>query len=333
MGGDWGFGHEAAYYWGCRDPFTSRLHVYREYVCSQTNPVAQGVRIAEMSRDDLERLPDHSLTLWYSRDAFQMRSNDEGQSSIVELISRGIAMVLGPDAVSVPGLLQLSQPTDDYSWDDRPRFRQDFNEFQQSLTIQKKSGITIRMCNSNRVLGWNYAREGFEWLDPVAGEGEYNPELALRIAREFGTVEAERYSERFKRQKTVRPWMQIWDTCPRLLAAIPRAQADDKNPEDVNKKHFTGADSLDAWRYLVVGFRDDPSPIPPEVQKMHAIEAFKATNPNYTFDDLVMFNMALEAAEKAAGAPLHYATLGRRATQAGRILRQAWGQRPKGTLQ
>lgn len=333
MGGDWGSEHEASYHWGCRDPYTSRLHVYREFVCSKTTAVSQGVRIAELSRDDLERLPDHSMTLWYSRDAFIQRSNDEGMTSLVELLARGIAMVLGPDAISVPGLQQLAASTQDYSWDDRPRFRQEFNEFQQSLAIQKSSGITIRMCNSNRVLGWNYIREGFEWLDPVAADGEYSQELELKISREFGMVEAERYRNRFNRQKVVRPWLQIWDTCPRLRAAIPRAQADDRNPEDVSKKHFTGADVIDSFRYLVVGFRDDPSPIPPEVQKMHAIDAFKATNPNHTFDDLVRFNEALERAEKATGGPLHYATLGRRATMAGRILKQAWGRRPQGSLQ
>lgn len=324
MGGDWGFGHECSYHWGCRDPNNGRLHIYREFGGGGISAVAQGVRIAELSRDELEQLPSHSLTLWYSRDAFQRRSNDEGMTSFVELISRGIAHVLGPDAIYVPQLNVIEEAAFDYDFNQRDRFHHEYRHFRESLLTQKKSGITIKMANSNRVLGWNYIRDGFEWADPIQPSGEFNPEVEHRIRREFGIAEAERYRQSFERRIVERPWLQIWDTCPRLLEAIPRAPADDRNPEDVRKQHWKGADFCESFRYLVTGFRDDPQEIPVEVRKQQAIEAFKLARPGYSFDELVMFNRHLEEQEKKDKAGAGYGTLGRRATMARRALQQAY---------
>lgn len=100
------------------------------------------------------------------------------------------------------------------------------------------------------------------------------------------------YCQGFKEETL--PKLLIWDTCPRLIDAIPKAQYDDKGTEGLDKGHFKGRDSLDSAYYLLAGFRDEQIAEPYESFRDKALNAELARNPNLSGQDLIWINRGLE---------------------------------------
>jgi hypothetical protein len=317
IGGDWGFSHETAYYWGCRRIEGEQFHVYRELVLSKTDPVHVGVEIAKRTMDDLNIIPSHKITLHLSPDAiYQKKSDHGGVTTFAQLIASGISQVLGAGAVYLPDL-----PDIDAEDIHNVRFRSGWAEFVMGLSQQKDMGVEIVPAFSNRILGWTYANSLLNWEPPPIPEGTFSHEKYDMLFREFGVAAAEHYKGSFSKSTLIYPRLQIWDTCPRLIAAIPAAQHDPKSEEDIEKTHFTGMDCLDAWRYLLMGLQQSPSEVPWEARRDRSVREYRSLHPNASMNDLVMFNRQLEARE-AESAPTSYARLGRRATVKRRLLKE-----------
>ena len=262
MGGDWGFAHESAILWGARDPESQQIHIYRELLVKETGAQTLGHTLAMKSLDELNASPTHSMTLWFSPDAFRRHGDDEGVSAHVQLIAQGIGTVLGPDAVHIPeleiqqrrrGMVQEAQFGN-------MEFQQNFQRWSNDLLSQQNSGITIRKANNNRILGWDYIREMLAWNSPLDVKGNYDQEIETKILHDFGERAARRYRNLYTRNPGSFPRLQIWDTCPRLMDAFPRMAHDEKNPEDISKIHVEKAsDVMDAVRYLLICFQQaDP---------------------------------------------------------------------------
>lgn len=324
MGGDWGFAHECAYHWGAKEPKTGRVIVYREFGGSGISAEEQGVEIARRSLPDLNAHPSHSLTLWYSRDAFQRRSNDYGIRSFVELIARGISRVIGEDAVHVPEIKMIHG-----SLEASPEFQAEYDDWRERMAVKKASGIEIRMCNSNRVLGWSYARDLMRWTPPIEDQNPaFDYATWLFLATQRGASEAAEYMAQFAEPSDVYPKLQIVD-CPRLVEAIPIAQHDEKNPEDVSKAHFRGMDYLDSWRYLLLGLRDGDVEPPPQEARRMAVEQWRLENPSATGMDMVSMHRQMEAEDREKQKGLGF-SVDRSAVGAGRRSRDEWRKALRG---
>ena len=266
MGGDWGFAHESAILWGARDPESQQIHIYRELLVKETGAQTLGHTLAMKSLDELNASPTHSMTLWFSPDAFRRHGDDEGVSAHVQLIAQGIGTVLGPNAVHIPDL-EIQQRRREMAEEaailgkfGNIEFQQNFQRWSNDLLSQQNSGITIRKANNNRILGWDYIREMLAWNSPFDVKGNYDQEIETKILHDFGERAARRYRNLYTRNPGSFPRLQIWDTCPRLMDAFPRMAHDEKNPEDISKIHVEKAsDVMDAVRYLLICFQQaDP---------------------------------------------------------------------------
>lgn len=319
IGGDWGFAHESAFYWQARQQATQQVLIYRELVASRTSAVELGMKLAYASLDDLNEIPDRRLVLWFSPEAVRKkREADEGRASFAELLAFGISKVLGSEHISMP---EITPPSEQDIHNQS--FREGWREFASALHERKKYGIEIRAANDNRQFGWHQLYSSMLWDDPTEGEnpllpvGDFDEKIYQNLAKEFGPHAAKRYKSAYEKGNKVYPEMQIFECCPRLIEAIPLAQHDDKNPEDVDKKHFKGMDSLDAWRYGFLGLTENPLPIPVEAQRAMAIAAFKQQKPNWSLDDLMALNRYMDSQEEKEVA---YAKLGRRASSRRQLL-------------
>lgn len=314
---DVGHTHETAVYWAAQDPTTRQLHLYSELVVSGTSYVQIGFEIANRSLATLESLPSHSITFWISHDALHNRLGSDGKS-IAELIAQGIARKLGPEAIHFPELeikelrdmaIAKGLPPDAYE-EDR------IAKWSAQLKLQRRAGITLRIAPKERVIGWQYCRESLRFTSIGPPLQPFSPELANKLALESQErfITYVRTFESSDRLESL-PMLQIWSPtpttgeflgCPRLIEAIPKARHAEppQNPEDIDKAHFRGMDSLDSWRYLVMGLQQSTPEEPFESYRERAVTKFIAANPAATTADLIWQNRHLEAKwkeEKSGG--------------------------------
>jgi len=292
IGMDWGYKHEASAVWLAQHGVTSQLHIYREMVASQASAERFGFEIAKASMTELNAHPAHSISLHLSHDAFQQRDD---RHTLVELIARGIGRVLGAGAVHTPDLV-IRQMKESYSIRDTPSQQELLAREQafDALRKQKQSGITIRMAPKANAIGWQYIRELMRWEHILVDRPQFNQEvyMDLLMDSEAKAHEYLQYCQGFKEETL--PKLLIWDTCPRLIDAIPKAQYDDKGTEGLDKGHFKGRDSLDSAYYLLAGFRDEQIAEPYESFRDKALNAELARNPNLSGQDLIWINRGLE---------------------------------------
>lgn len=250
---DWGYTHESAIYWGAKSP-EPRVYVYRELVQSQMTADRAGMEIALASRDELERIPSKSMTLWLSWECFGTR---EGDRSIAELVALGIARVLGPDKVHVPDVL-IQKLTDAYAGNiDNIFARQHRDEAIEQLRLQQKIGITIRRADRASTIGWQHMREMLRWERIGTPNAQFDRDTYSKILRDDGISRASEYARTFRDVKPeVLPKLQIFDCCPRLIQAIPKLQHEE-GTEDVNPDHFKGRDSCFVAGTLISTARGD----------------------------------------------------------------------------
>lgn len=250
IGGDWGYAHECAFEVGCWSP-DHQLHVYKELVMSETSPVDAGARLATFIQPDLEGLPARSMKVWFSHEAFsRSQHNREGVTSIVELIAQGVSRVLGPHAVHIP-----EHGVENFASDSYDKYRK-LAEAQLNIA---RYGLTFIHCSTDRVLGLTVMNQMMEWIPPVKIDPSLiTDEFLAEVYRTRGPLAAHNMESIRRRADDGRyPRMQIWDTCPRLIEALPKFQRQDPekgNPEDIQTQHFKSRDAGDAGRYLCAGF-------------------------------------------------------------------------------
>lgn len=290
IGMDWGYAHESAIMWACQTP-EKRICVYRELVASQASPERLGYELAMASRDELERLPSHSMVLHLSHDAFQNRTGDK---SIAELIGMGIARVLGPDSVHLPDLmirnLKDAWERDAYRYEDQ-KARDSAIE---AIRLQRRLGITIRLAEKTGIIGWQHVRETMRWEQIGQRNATFDHQIYMRLLREEPS-KAEEYARLYRDLvPEILPKLQIVkEHCPRLIDAIPRAQHED-GQEAMDKTHFTGRDSVDALLYLIMGMRDEMPEQPFEEFRAQQIRSVQRQDPSLSVNDLVRINETLE---------------------------------------
>ena len=148
-----------------------------------------------------------------------------------------------------------------------------------------------------------------EWEGPAYEAPPVDPKVVQDIFQEVGESGVRNYLSVMQKSDGLYPRLQIWDCCPRVIGALPVAIHDDKNPEDVDKSHFTGMDSLDALRYLLLSFKiGEDQVIPEEYIRTKEFSDFLAHNPQATTQDKIMWNRARDDKETNTELP-EYATV------------------------
>jgi hypothetical protein len=302
-GGDWGYTHEAPFYKAFTHPETRQVHLYDEFVTSKTGPEELGLQFAKWVLPELEVSPDHAITLWYSKDAFAQKYEQQGIKSIVQLMMRGMSKVIGPDNVRAPQLkidddMVIAQPGLD------PAFMKSYEQYKQEMQGRREQGITILMANANRVLRGSYLRELMNWEQPASLAGAtFDIDIYNKLFTEYGMVEASRYKESFRKSIVVYPRLQVWERCERLIDALPRAMHDEKQPEAYDDAHFSGLDEIDGASYCLLGAQETTEVIPTQEKHRRRIEEYKLHNPNATTSDLIWVNRSLEAEQEHSDEP------------------------------
>jgi hypothetical protein len=261
LGGDWGFSHNAVFHKMCRNEQDKRIHVYDELKLRQVGSYEMGVLIAKWCLPELEALPDHQMTLYFSPDAFS--KTDETKTK-AEQLAMGIQEVLGPY-----GSMLLR-----YNDDERQAAMRDPKAaalmFQRRRAeAQGKMCIAIKPANNDRVAGWSYMRELLRFR-PVLNETEQ--ELRDRLSQVFATAGVEAYERELAAHRKVSapealPKVQIWKVCKLLDEFMSTAQHDEApRAEDVKKFDATegvgGDDAGDSARYGLVAYKEIQTTIP-----------------------------------------------------------------------
>lgn len=301
---DVGWAHETAVTWGCREP-SGRTHIYRELVASETSYIQIGYEIASRSLAELEVLPSHSMTFYISPDAIKKVTE---QKTIADLIMEGLSRKLGPNAVHFPEEeVRRFRELQGQQFAFQHEEEQKWAKLLTKLKNQRRAGITLRMATNDRVPGWQFCRESLRTTPignalPPFDHNLYNQlyiDDPLRAAQYIALYE--------NSTPEPLPLVLIWQPspdlgpywgCPRLISAIPKARHADRpgeNPEDVAKQHFTGMDSLDSWRYLMMGLQDAPQSEPYEDYRDRALNELLASLPSANAQDLIQANWAIEA--------------------------------------
>lgn len=266
---DWGYSHDAAVYWAAKPP-DGRHIIYRELVTSQTTPIALGYEIGLRTLIDFKGYPNRAISLYVSPDAYQNRTGD---GAVVDGLREGIARVLGPNLVHVPEQIVFALQRAKRNGEPLPT-GYDLSNYDSAindLRAQRLAGVTIRVANDARKLGWQYMLECMRW-DRLGGATRdlYDPEMALQLLSE-STKKFEEYVSQFSREapdpaipilQIIGPDDQNLGGCPHLITALQKAVHSEKDPDDIDKSHFKGMDSLDAARYLMMGMREEVVPIP-----------------------------------------------------------------------
>lgn len=260
-GGDWGYKHNAAFHKACRDDRDGRIHIYDELILRECGSFEMGVRLANWWLPDLEGLPDKTVTLAFSPDAF---SKTDATKTKAEQVADGIKSVLGPY-----GAFMLK-----YSDDERALMSKDpdlaqrmFNR-RQADTSKGQFCIVLKPANTDRVAGWSYIRELLRFR-PVVLESE--AQLKERLMKTFERAGVEAYERELSKVKrknaeTNLPKLQVWKCCTELIRCMEEALRKEEKPEDVEPFNAVegvgGDDSLDSFRYTAMNYRDTENVIP-----------------------------------------------------------------------
>ncbi len=246
---DWGYKHYSIVLWGCQHP-NGQVHIYRELAFSGMSPEQLGVEVALASIKDLEGQENHSMMLALSPDAFGQRTD---ALPISDQIKAGICSVLGEKAAYVIPT-ETEQAASGIE-------RKDFFQMREFQT--KQAGIGIKRADNSRIAGWMYMHSLMRFKPLVAdSEPKFDRVYAEQLAMEDATRYFQ-YCHAFDRAKETLPLLQVWKTCPMLIAAIPTAMHDEAhNPEDVRKTNEKDDDFMDTVRYLLMYHRHAIAQVP-----------------------------------------------------------------------
>lgn len=282
---DWGFVHESAAYKHKQDPETQQHLVYSEFVTSRTDPVELGKELARWWMPELR--VQGSVVLHVSHDLFH---NKIGEFTWADLISKGIQQVLGQGTCYLPDQL-IRKLKEQYQLDGK-EWTDDMEDRLLSKPVQ---GITLRKAPSARAVGFMHLRSLMRTESSGPPPGTPDFDVALKIMAEGTAEDYTNYLKSFSVNREILPQMLISQECPRLIDAIPKAQHDEKNPEDIDATHFIGADELDSLRYLCAGLRDSkPTAMPIELERERMIQQARQRNPELTAQQLMYLNYEID---------------------------------------
>lgn len=274
-GGDWGYSHPAAFHKFCRSERDGRINVYDEMVLRGCGSFEMGVRLAHWWMPDLEGLPNKSVTIAFSPDAFA--TTDSGKTK-VEQMADGIASVLGPYGAF------LLKYTDDErrAMESNPANAQRMTEARIASAAQGKMQIVLKRASTDTVARWSYVRELLRFR-PIVQETEQ--ELRERVTERFQRSGLEAYERELLKirrpQDEHLPKLHIWkDRCPGLVRCLEEAMEDETNSEKVAKKDAVdgvgGDDPLDSACHGLHHFKEIEKVMPKSYfvsERMEQIQA------------------------------------------------------------
>lgn len=259
-GGDWGFQHPAVFHKCCRNDKDGRVHFYDELTLRQCGSFEMGVALANWWLPDLEYLPDKSVTIAFSPDAF---SKTDASRTKAEQVTEGIKSVLGPY-----GAFMLK-----YSDDERTLMAKDpalARRLFESRRMENSRGqfcIVLKSANTDRVAGWSYMRELMRFR-PVLQETE--DQLKQRLRNTYDRSGEDAYERELSKVKKVGhevlPRLQVWKRCTGLIRCMEEARQREDRMEDVQAFNSVdgvgGDDPLDSARYSAMNFKDIEQVVP-----------------------------------------------------------------------
>jgi hypothetical protein len=279
MSGDWGHEHDAAFHWYCHCP-DGTVQVYKERGFRHVIPEEVGFEIARESIDVLNGMARYDLQPMLG-----------GGRTVIELLTSGIAKVLGRDRVHLPDFeAELAKKL---AWEQGQTVD---HEAIERVRTQQRAGITIRRAPNQRVVGWQYVLSMLRWW-PMASEAyaNFNLDFAYHVLAKGGEQDYQRYLQScLKAGQDVLPKLQVWGECPRLIDALPKFQRSEKNPEDCDKQHFSGMDYGDSLRYGLMGFRGEVHREPKLAYLDRRMGEVQAQFPDMGAADRIRAHLALE---------------------------------------
>ena len=236
-GGDWGYDHPAAFHKFCRSERDARIHAYDELLLRGVGSYEVGVKLAEWWLPDLEYLPDKSVTIALSSDAF---AKGDDTRSKAEQMESGIKSVLGPYGAF---LLKFTD-------EERKAMEKDPSLAERNFQKHRESGngqfcIVLKPASKDVTARWSYVRELLRFR-PVVRETEQ--ELKNRLAETFARAGAygdgaaavlayERELAKVKRTEDGKlPKLQVWKKCRELIRCFEEAKKFDEDHPDKIKK-------------------------------------------------------------------------------------------------
>lgn len=259
-GGDWGYDHPAVFYKFCRSQKDGRIHCYDELSLRQCGSFEMGVELANWWLPDLELLPDKSVTIAFSPDAF---SKTDSSRTKAEQVAEGIKSVLGPYGAF---LLKYSDEERNVMARDPKAAAQMFDRRKADMS-RGQFNIVLKAANTDRVAGWSYMHELLRFR-PILQETE--AELKERLKSVFASAGVEAYERELSKVKrpeaAALPRLQIWKRCRNLTRFMEEATKDEIKTEDVKKydsvEGVGGDDPGDAARYGLMNFKEIETTIP-----------------------------------------------------------------------
>ncbi len=270
--GDWGFEHPAVFHKFCRSEKDARIHVYDELTLRQCGSFEMGVKLASWWLPDMEYLPDKSVTVSFSPDAF---SKTDDVRTKAEQVAAGIKSVLGPY-----GAFLLK-----YTDDERAAMERDPYVAQRMFDRRKADAshgqfcIVLKPASTDTVARWSYMRELLRFR-PVVQETEFA--LKARLMETFeragrsgdGSAAVQAYERELSKVKRPEgeenlPKLQVWKgRCPGLVRCMEEANRDEDHPEKVKKFNAPedggpgGDDALDSVGMGLHHFKDIENKMP-----------------------------------------------------------------------
>lgn len=259
-GGDWGYDHPAAFHKFCRSEVDGRIHCYDEMMLRQYGSFEVGVRLAEWWLPDLEHLPDKTITISFSSDAF---STQDDTRTKAEQVANGIRSVLGPYGAF---LLRFTD-------DERAAMAKDPKLAERKFAQHKEKSagnlvIVLKPASKDVAARWSYVRELLRFR-PLVQETE--AQLKERLTKTFGRGGVEAYElelAKVKRQdKENLPRLQIWKgKAPQLVRCLSEANKDEDHPEKIRKWNAIdgvgGDDAIEAAGHGLHHFKDIETRMP-----------------------------------------------------------------------
>lgn len=259
-GGDWGYSHPAVFHKCCRNDKDGRVHFYDELNLRQCGSFEMGVELANWWLPDLEFLPDKSVVIAFSPDAF---SKTDATRTKAEQVADGIKSVLGPY-----GAFMLKYSDDERTMMARdPALAKRLFEQRRAEAAQGQFCIVLKSAHTDRVAGWSYMRELMRFR-PIVQETE--AQLKDRLKNTFDRAGVEAYERELAKIKRVGPEnlprLQVWKRCRSLIRCMEEAMQREDKPEDVEVFNATegvgGDDALDSARYTCMNFKDIEKVVP-----------------------------------------------------------------------
>jgi hypothetical protein len=244
-GGDWGYNHPSVFHKCCRSEKDGKIHVYDELTLRQTGSFEIGVKLALWWMSDLEDLPDKSITIAFSPDAF---SKTDATRTKAEQIADGINSILGPYG----SFLMKYTDEERAAMEKDPSLAQRmFNQRRAKLPAGQMC-IVLKPASQDTVARWSFMRELLRFR-PVVQETEEDLKKRLMETYSRAGVEAyERELSKIKRTDSASlPKLQVWSRCGGLIRCMEEANRDENNPEkilkwDADAEGMGGDDALDS---------------------------------------------------------------------------------------